>query len=43
MATKHCWSCAKSRECEKWAPNKKACKDHRFMKGFRSESITKKK
>lgn len=40
---KHCWSCAKSHTCEKYSPNKKACKEHRFADGIRSEQIKKKK
>lgn len=40
---KHCWSCAKSHICEKYNPNKKACKEHRFANGMRSEQIKQKK
>lgn len=40
---KHCWSCYKSNECDKFSPKKKACKEHKFAEGIRSETLKKKK
>ena len=39
---KHCWSCSKSNSCPKFSTKKKACKEHKFAKGFRSETLKKK-
>lgn len=40
---KHCWSCYKSNECPKFSPKKKACKEHKFSEGIRSETLKKRK
>ena len=40
---KHCWSCYKNNYCPKFSPKKKACKEHRFAEGIRSETLKKKK
>ena len=39
---KHCWSCSKSNTCPKFSPNKKACREHKFPQGIRSETLRKK-
>lgn len=39
---KHCWSCKKANLCPKYAPNKKACKEHKFAEGIKSETLRKK-
>lgn len=36
---KHCWSCYKSNECPRFSPKKKACKEHKFSIGIRSETL----
>ncbi len=40
---KHCWSCNKSNSCPKFSPNKKACKEHKFANGMKSETLKRKK
>lgn len=40
---KHCWSCSKKDNCPKFSSKKKACREHKFADGIRSEALKKRK